>query len=259
MIVKPFTFITFLMFAASGAYLFAVKYELQVLGDQVSQASAATKQDEQEIRVLQAQWALEAGPSRLAELAAQFTKLQPMKPTQMVTMASLSSALPPPGSAVPGQNPEDEMPVMPVVAQAAAAPADAVQAAAAPAGAAQVAAASQAAAVPAAPVQLAAASPAVAAPVHLAAARPLPRRQMQTPPEPERLASVEAMVRSLPGAHRARERHEAASHIYVASTAAQPMGAQVMSVRAVASVAPAAPPEVEDGGSMLGMASGGGN
>ncbi len=261
MIVRPLTLISGMMFAFSGAYLFMVKHHSEMLDDQLSAVTEATRQDEQSIRVLQAQWALEADPSRLAALAAQFTGLQPMKPGQLTTLASLGGALPAPGSPVPGVNPADPVPAMPQLAQAApAAPSPVATQPAAPAPA-QVAQAQPAAAPvakSAAPVQLAAATaPAPAAP------KPAVKRA----PAPERLASAEAEIRHVVR-HNVRVPHEqTGSALYAAATPApmpmprtEPIGAQVMSVRAVASAAPApAPMPIDDGGSVLGMAQGGGN
>ena len=113
MIVRPFTFLTALLFALSGAYLFVVKHQSQSLEAQLELSAGATRQDEEAIRVLRAQWALEADPSRIASLAAQFTGLQPMKPVQLVTLASLASELPEVGSSAPYSNPEDEVPGLP--------------------------------------------------------------------------------------------------------------------------------------------------
>ncbi len=110
MIVRPFTFLTGLLFALSGAYLFVVKHQSHSLEDQMQHSAAAIRRDEEAIRVLKAQWALEADPSRIAALAAQFTRLQPMKPGQLVTLASLAQRLPPPGSSAPFGNPQDEVP-----------------------------------------------------------------------------------------------------------------------------------------------------
>ena len=113
MIVRPFTFLAGLLFALSGAYLFVVKHQSHALEYQLEQAADATRQDEEAIRVLKAQWALEADPSRIASLAEQFTGLQPMKPAQLVTLASLANELPEPGIAAPQSNPEDMVPGLP--------------------------------------------------------------------------------------------------------------------------------------------------
>ncbi len=104
--IRPFTLVTALLAATSGLYLFAVKHQAQVLDDQLAGIAQQAQLDGQRIRVLQAQWALETDPSQLAALAGQFTGLKPMQPAQMVTLAGLGAALPAPGSAAPGQNPE---------------------------------------------------------------------------------------------------------------------------------------------------------
>jgi len=240
MMIRPFTILTGMAFVLSGAMMFAVKHQSQMLDAQLSATNQATTQDEQSIRVLQAQWALEADPSRLAQLAAQFTGLQPMKPGQLVTMASLGTSLPAPGAKPPGDNPEDPVPALPQLA----------------------------AAVPvAAPVQTAAAVPAVTpavAQLAVQAAAPAPAAR----PEPVHLASVTPFV---PHHHAAAERvasatvhhvarHEGGSSVYLADVSGpapardMPMGAQLVPVRAVA-----APPPMpsDDGGSLLGMAQGG--
>jgi hypothetical protein len=259
MIVRPFTLISGMMFALSGAYLFTVKHHSEALDDQLTQVTQATRQDEQSIRVLQAQWALEADPSRLASLAAQFTGLQPMKPGQLTTLASLGSNLPAPGSLPPGANPADPVPAMPQLAQAApaSAPASASPAATVAPAQAPVAVASAApAAKPAASVRLASFN---AASVAVSAPGPAVRHAQE-----QRVASAEGVAHH--AAHRpAHVLHEEnASALYVADAApapmprAEPLGAQVMSVRAVASAEPASMP-MDNGGSLLGMAQGGTN
>lgn len=133
--IRPLTLITAILFVLSGAYLFAVKHRSQVLDNEIAATTQATRLDEQRIVVLQAQWALEVDPSRLTQLSAQFTNLQPMKPSQLITLAALDSVLPAPGSALPVQNPAGAIPVItgaatppappapaPVVKAAAAAP-----------------------------------------------------------------------------------------------------------------------------------------
>ncbi|HYP64376.1 MAG TPA: hypothetical protein VEQ16_10820 [Acidocella sp.] len=290
MIVRPFTIISGLAFVLSGAMMFVVKHQSQMLDAQLSGVNQATQQDEQSIRVLQAQWALEADPSRLASLAAQFTGLQPMKPGQLVTMASLGNSLPPPGAKPPGSNPEDPVPVMPQLAAAQPAPAAVPAAATTPAQAVATVAARAPAPVPlTAPtsVQTAAAAP-VAPP---ASAQAVPAPVVRTvaavpalkPAAPAHVASVSEIAPVAPVPHHhvapgrlAREsvpvhhvvppRHEGGSSVYLAdvsapvhaapvgvSSAVAPMGAPVMSVRAVAAPAPA---PIDDGGSMLGMAQG---
>ncbi len=266
MIVRPFTILAGLAFVVSGAAMFVVKHHSHVLNAQISDINDQTQQDEQSIRVLQAQWALEADPSRLAALAAQFTGLQPMKPDQLVTLASLGGALPPPGAKPPGANPEDPVPVMPQLAASApvSPPAQAVATAVAPAVPATKAAP--------APVHMAAAAPAaVAKPVRTAAARAAAK-----PAAPERLAAVssseiapavpppEHVAREVPEHRVVAPRREGGSSIYLADASAPvhehaaPMGAQLVPVRAIAPPPPSAPVPVDNGGSLLGMAQGSG-
>ena len=255
--IRPLTLLSAAAFVVSGAYLFAVKHRAQVLDDQIANYTQATRLDEQRIRVLQAQWALEADPSRLAQLSTQFTTLQPMKPNQLVTLASLGSALPAPGSAAPGPNPEDAVPVLPVAtpmpaAVAANAPAVAVVRTAAAQTETQTVTQTEARA----PVQLAAAlgTAAVKPQVHVASAEVAPGR------------THDAHARHKAGAaHEFAENRPAHEHEYAQNSAIYspqpqaPMGAQVMSVRAVAQAAPVASVP-DDGGSLLGMAqSGSGN
>jgi hypothetical protein len=109
--IRPFTLITMLLAAGSGAYLFAVKHRAQLLDDQLAAVDSKAQQDSQRITVLQAQWALETDPTRLSALAKQFSPLQPMKPVQLVTLASLRTILPQPGAALPAGAAPEAVPV----------------------------------------------------------------------------------------------------------------------------------------------------
>jgi len=255
MIIRPFTILTGMAFVLSGAMMFVVKHQSQAMDAQLSATNEATTQDEQSIRVLQAQWALEADPSRLAQLATQFTGLQPMKPGQLVTMASLGTSLPAPGAKPPGDNPEDPVPALPQLAAAVPVAPVAAQVAAPV----QTAAVVPVAVVPAvapAPAQLAVQASApvpavkpVVAPVHFASLTPaVPHHHVAA----ERLASTVSVHHAAPG------RRDVGSSVYLADASGpapargMPMGAQLVPVRAVA-----APAQEEDGGSMLGMAQGG--
>lgn len=269
MIVRPFTFLTGLLFALSGAYLFVVKHQSQSLEDRMEQVAETSRQDEQAIRVLQAQWALEADPSRIAALAAQFTGLQPMKPGQLVTLAALSNSLPAPGSAAPVSNPEDLVPAMPgsgAVPTAPSGPPIEVHGREAAAQAVDRVAAQEAPAKPAVTARLAAnAGPAVTpqqsrtayshAAQHREAARlassenvthhqiEAPVRQAAARPVQQSSALYEASASAVaPVAHPAR----------TLPAKILPMGAQVVRVRATAEPAVVAPPV--NGGSLLGMA-----
>jgi hypothetical protein len=252
--IRPLTLISAALFVLSGAYLFAVKQRAQVLEDKLAQVAQATRLDQQRIRVLQAQWALEVDPSRLQQLATQFTTLQPMKPSQMVALPQLADALPAPDSPVPGSNPAS--PALPagndagVVAQATASPVAATAAAQVHLASAEL-------------VQPQSAEPRTGS-------RVLAHEAVRRIPVSAglRMASVEDQMRHWRPVHVvphrvALARHVTESHLFEARAAGplpapgMPMGAQVLSVRAVAAPTPTPPlPQTlaEGGGSMLGMA-----
>jgi hypothetical protein len=236
--IRPFTLITMLLAALSGAYLFAVKHQAQVLDDQIAALSQSSRLDAMRIRVLQGQWSLETDPTRLQQLAAQFTSLQPMQPAQLVTLAALVAGLPAAGSAAPASNPALPAQAVPQLAPELtaqnSAPAGGLPLPPPPA--------------PAAPPQMLASltpAPVVSKPfVHrvshsalhlasteLAEALPAPKPYIPRTPRPEPVQT--GMVAQ-----------------------AGPMGAQVMSVKATNMVPQYVQPVAEqDGGSVLGMAS----
>lgn len=274
MIVRPLTFLTGLAFAFSGAYLFVVKHQSQSLEDRLGQLAQTSRADEQAIRVLKAQWALEADPSRIAALAAEFTQLKPMQPSQLVTLASLSSSLPAPGSPAPYSNPEDMMPAMPDGDGGASAPAGpAIQvhgnnvatvtgqnsAATQPATQRVAEDAAPALALPPPPPAIPRGVPAWRQKIHLAAVEHVSR------------SWIAPIPRQKQPLHRA-ESASRASHSYVVQTRAEgvdsaptaPLGAQIVRIRAVAHEAEAVPAHESivpagplGGGSLLGMAQSG--
>jgi hypothetical protein len=284
--IRPLTLISAAMFVLSGAYLFAVKQHSQLLEDRLAAVTQATRLDEQRVVVLQAQWALEVDPSRLQQLAANFTTLQPMKPSQMVALSQLAGMLPAPNSPAPESGPA--APSVPpagdagMVAQAAPPP-TAVQAGgkvhlasadqiAPPADA--VRADRDEAARQEAPSEIV--SP-LGAQVHLVsaelvqppadAARPV--RHAPVDEAVRRSSARETMLRKRP-VHAVLRRevpvqHNAPSHIYMARSTYTPvpevpMGARVLPARVMAEATPPLPPPMADaGGSMLGMAQSPGN
>jgi len=241
--IRPFTLVTMLLAAGSGAYLFAVKHQAQVLDDQLAATANQSRLDAQRIRVLQAQWALEIDPSRLNQLATQFTVLQPMKPEQLVTLASLQTVLPPAGSNAPAPNPD--VPGSAIIITPAVVADNAVA--------------------DGAPTASALPPPADAPPAASAAARPGIAAH-HGKPAASRLASAEAVLRGMKHSRPVYLARAGQSVLRLAdardvadmppprplftSSPVMPMGAQVMSVRAEASPSYPPPPS----GSMLGMA-----
>jgi hypothetical protein len=281
--IRPLTLITAAMFAFSGAYLFAVKQRSQVLDDKLSQVAQATRLDEQRVRVLQAQWALEVDPSRLQKLANKFTALQPMKPSQMVALSQLAGLLPASNSLVPGSS--EPAPAVPssgtdagVVAQATT-PSPAAPHAGAPvhlASAEQVAPVDAVGADGNVPAHQEAPSEIVSplgAQVHFVSAelvqspavsvRPVRRapvyEAVHRSPTPEaamhkRLVHV-VLRRGTPARHGAESRLYMARSTYVTPVPETPMAAPVVPAREVVVSTPPLPPSMADaGGSMLGMA-----
>jgi len=216
--IRPFTFITMLLAAGSGAYLFAVKHHAQMLDDQIADISQASRLDAQRIRVLQAQWALETDPTRLQQLASQFTQLQPMQPAQLVTLAALKTSLPPAGSAPPAANPELPGLISPELDAANAQPGVDPQA--------PLAAGGLPLPPPQAPAMLASLDPAprplASSPVHRVSHSMLARTE---------LAEASPPVRPYQVTH-----GDAPASAPIDSYRSLPMGAQVMSVKASATV-----------------------
>jgi len=239
-VIRPFTLITMLLAALSGAYLFAVKHQAQVLDDQIAALSQSSRLDAMRIRVLQGQWSLETDPTRLQQLAAQFTSLQPMQPAQLVTLAALVAELPAAGSAAPASNPALPAQAVPQMAPELtaqnAAPAGALPLPPPPA--------------PAAPPQMLA-SLAPATPV---ASKPFVHRVGHSALHLANTELAEALPPPKPYIPRAPGEAEPVQSSALAP--AGPMGAQVMSVKATNMVPQYVQPVVaQDGGSVLGMAS----
>jgi hypothetical protein len=175
----------------------------------------------------------------LQQLATQFTQLQPMQPAQLVTLAALQTTLPPAGSAAPAANPELPGLISPELDAANLQPGD-----------------------PQAPL--------------VAGGLPLPPPQAPAPAMLASLGAAPTPFASRP-AHRVNHsvltRTELAqavpaprpyevTHSYAPVSVSEPyrsvpMGAQVMSVKASATVpqyVQAAPPAPDSSGSALGMA-----
>lgn len=279
MIVRPFTFLTGLVFAFSGAYLFVVKHQSQGFEDRLGQLAQTSRADEQAIRVLKAQWALEADPSRIAALASDFTQLKPMQPSQLVTLASLASDLPAPGSSAPYSNSEDVVPDMPEGVGGTPIPSGpAIQVSGHKLADAASAASASSASTSRAPQQVAdnqmpimalpAPPPAAPAPplvmsswhpvVHLAADRHASRSWIAPIPRQQRVEHRVLPVPSVSPSYVIQTRAEA-----VAPVPSQPLGAQVVRIKAVERQPEAvvhhdiASGLMPDGGSLLGMAQSG--
>jgi cell division protein FtsL len=157
----------FVLVAAAGFTTFKVKYAVQDIEDQLNRVRRHTIAEQQEIRVLTAEWTYLNQPERLAELNRRFLQLAPIAAKQLQrTIADIPLRAAPAAPDGPPDGPPDVLAIMGAdpVAPPAAAPASltaAPAAAPAPAGAlptipaAPAVAFSPAGAKPAARVQLA--------------------------------------------------------------------------------------------------------
>ncbi len=134
------------LISATGFAMFAVKYEVQALADELAQTSRRAGDAAQEIRVLDAEWAYLNRPDALAQMNQRYLSLAPIATKQLRTgvteiamrpvpppapiepapienvaatgaAAAVAAASPPPGAPVAGQLPPPPslQPAAPVV------------------------------------------------------------------------------------------------------------------------------------------------
>jgi hypothetical protein len=118
--------------SATGFAMFGVKYQVQVLEDELARTNRATATEEHELRVLEAEWAYLTRPETLEAMNRQFLSLGPLVTKQLHTTVSDIPWRPPPPAppAPPAEPPLAEPPaVEPPALVAAAEPTSAVSAA----------------------------------------------------------------------------------------------------------------------------------
>lgn len=93
--IRPITFICFLLACGSGLYLYQSKHRVQMLDHEIEQTVHATDTLREQTRVLHAEWTLLNDPQRLQALADQFLNLKTVAPGQFTNMAELENRLPP--------------------------------------------------------------------------------------------------------------------------------------------------------------------
>ncbi|WP_419757493.1 cell division protein FtsL [Acidisoma sp.] len=94
--IRPFTCVCLILAAGSGLYLYQVKQRAFALDASLRSTFHDIDAARDRTRMLRADWALVNDPERLQALASQYLKLQPMQPSQLLTMDQLAAALPPP-------------------------------------------------------------------------------------------------------------------------------------------------------------------
>ena len=93
--IRPFTCVCLILAAGSGLYLYQVKQRAFALDASLRSTFHDIDAARDRTRMLRADWALVNDPERLQALASQYLKLQPMQPSQLLTMEQLAAALPP--------------------------------------------------------------------------------------------------------------------------------------------------------------------
>ena len=94
--IRPLTCVCLILAAGSGLYLYQVKQRAFALDASLRSTFHDIDAARERTRMLRADWALVNDPERLQVLASQYLKLQPMQPSQLLTMDQLAAALPPP-------------------------------------------------------------------------------------------------------------------------------------------------------------------
>ena len=101
--------------AAAGTSLFMLKYEVQAQEQRLSGLRKDIVEAKESIHVLKAEWSYLNDPSRLREQAERHLGLHPLKPSQIVAIASLPMNDTPPGAAPLAQGPTASLPAAPAV------------------------------------------------------------------------------------------------------------------------------------------------
>jgi hypothetical protein len=95
-VIRPLTCVCLVLAAGSGLYLYQVKQRAFALDASLRSTFHDIDVARDRTRMLRADWALVNDPERLQALASQYLTLQPMQPSQLLTMDQLAAALPPP-------------------------------------------------------------------------------------------------------------------------------------------------------------------
>lgn len=87
------------LFALLFAVLYLVKYEVQAVKDRNAALRAQIAEEEESLRILEAEWAFLNQPSRLRRLAEAHLMLQPVTPKSIVALGDLPRRDAPPAAA----------------------------------------------------------------------------------------------------------------------------------------------------------------
>jgi hypothetical protein len=93
-VIRPFTFVCFMLACGSGLYLYAAKHRALLIDREIEKTFRATEELREQTRVLHAEWTLQNDPQRLQALADQFLSLKTVAPGQFTSMSDLDNRLP---------------------------------------------------------------------------------------------------------------------------------------------------------------------
>lgn len=104
--IRPLTFVSMLLAAGSGLYLYQSKQQARVLDRQIADIRGAAAALHQRAEVLRAEYTLLNDPTRLSGLATTYLPdLKPTQPGQWTLMAELDKRLPQVGDAIAAPSP----------------------------------------------------------------------------------------------------------------------------------------------------------
>ena len=98
---RPTAFISLVLAGAFSLALFALKYKVQDLEDELVRLNRSIFADQQAVHVLKAEWSHLNDPERLRALARRYLGMRPVTPNQLVTLADVPLRSPDAGAARP--------------------------------------------------------------------------------------------------------------------------------------------------------------
>jgi hypothetical protein len=99
------TWISLAAACCSGLMLYSVKHRTTVMDGEIVRAFHATKAAQNNTAMLKVEWAALNDPTRLQTMAAQYSTLKPLVPSQFVALDDLPKHLPAPGTIIADQVP----------------------------------------------------------------------------------------------------------------------------------------------------------
>ena len=92
--ISPLTFVTLLLAAVTGLWLYHTKHRAEVLDRQIARTLGQVAASRERIGLQRAEWALLNEPRRLGTIARQHLGLRPLATSQYATVPDLGSRLP---------------------------------------------------------------------------------------------------------------------------------------------------------------------